>query len=103
MSYLDRPRDLPPVPPGAHLQDILDELQMTPYRLSRLLHVPQTAVGEILKGKRRITLEMAFRLGRLFGQSPQFWLNAQTDYDAEMAEASGLNERIAAEIEPLPV
>ena len=93
-------RDLPPVHPGEHLREILEDLDMTPYRLAKALHVPQTAIGEILKGKRAISLEMACRLGRLFGQSPQFWLNAQAHYEHEMAEASGLKERIAAEIIP---
>ncbi len=94
-------RDLPPIHAGEHLQELIDELGITPYRLAKALHVPQTAVGEILKGKRSISLEMACRLGCFFGQTPQFWRNLQAQYEQEMAEASGLTARIAAEVEPL--
>lgn len=41
----------------------------------------ETAVGQIVNGKRAITVRTAFMLSRAFGTSPEFWLNLQRDYD----------------------
>jgi len=69
-----------------HPGEILDEeflkpLDITAYRLSKDLHIPQTRISLILKGKRRITANTALRLSKYFGNSPQFWLNLQDEYD----------------------
>jgi addiction module HigA family antidote len=53
------------------------------YRLSKELHIPQTRISEILKGKRRITADTALRLSAFFGNSAKFWLSLQDDYDVE--------------------
>ena len=74
--------------PGEILKlDFLEPLNITPYRLSKDLSVAQTRIGEILAGKRSITADTALRLSRYFGNSPQFWLNLQTDYDLRQAQA----------------
>lgn len=44
-------------------------------------------VSHLLKGDRPVTAELALRLGRAFGQSPQYWLNLQTSYDLKVAQA----------------
>ncbi|MCL2722533.1 MAG: HigA family addiction module antitoxin, partial [Treponema sp.] len=43
----------------------------------------QTAISQIIKGNRRITVDMSLRLSRYFGNSAQFWLNLQNNYDLE--------------------
>ena len=54
-------------------------------------------VTDILNGKRGVSPETAMRRARYFGNSPRFWLNLQTTYELEVAEAE-LGERIAAEV-----
>ena len=78
---------LPNIHPGEILKlDFLEPLNITLYRLSKDLGVAQTRIGEILVGKRSITADTALRLSRYFGNSPQFWLNLQTDYDLRQAQ-----------------
>ena len=68
--------------PGEILdKEFLKPLDITAYRLSKDLHIPQTRISLILKGKRRITADTALRLSKYFGNSPQFWLNLQDEYD----------------------
>lgn len=74
--------------PNIHPGEILDKEFMMPlninaYRLSREIKTPKTRVSEIIKGKRRITADTALRLAKYFGNSPQFWLGLQNDYDLE--------------------
>jgi addiction module HigA family antidote len=65
------------------LEEFLIPLDITAYRLSKDLEIPQTRVSEILKGRRRITADTALRLSKYFGNSPKFWLGLQDDYDLE--------------------
>src|SRR5437588_10724653 len=66
---------LPNVHPGEILrEDYLIPLGMSSYRLAKGLGMTQTAVGEILQGKRAITPATALRLARFFGSTAEFWL-----------------------------
>ena len=72
------------VHPGEVLQEeFLLPLEITAYRLSKDLGIPQTRISEILKGRRRISADTALRLSRYFGNSAKFWLGLQDDYDLE--------------------
>jgi len=72
------------IPPGTILQEeFLEPLGITAYKLSKEIKVQQTAVSQIIKGSRRITVDMALRFSRYFGNSAQFWLNLQNHYDLE--------------------
>jgi len=72
------------IPPGNILQkEFMEPLGITAYKLSKEIKVQQTAVSQIIKGSRRITVDMALRLSRYFGNSVQFWLNLQNYYDLE--------------------
>ena len=71
-----------------HPGDVLKEEFLTPlgisaYRLSMDIAVPQTRISEILKGNRSITADTALRLSKYFGNSPNFWLGLQNDFDIE--------------------
>ncbi len=71
-----------------HTGEILNEEFLVPreisaYRLSKETFMPQTRIGEILKGNRRITADTALRLSRFFGTTAKFWLGLQDDYDLE--------------------
>jgi addiction module HigA family antidote len=54
---------------------------ITAYRLAKDTHMPATRVSEILKGRRRITADTALRLAAYFGNSADFWLGIQDEYD----------------------
>ncbi|MFC5626452.1 HigA family addiction module antitoxin [Algoriphagus winogradskyi] len=70
--------------PGEVLNlEFLEPLNITAYRLSKDLNIPQTRISEIIKGNRRITADTALRLSKYFGNSAKFWLGLQNDYDIE--------------------
>jgi len=72
------------VHPGEILNyEFLEPLEITAYRLSKDLKIPQTRISEILKGNRRITADTALRLSKYFGNSAKFWLGIQDDFDIE--------------------
>jgi antitoxin HigA-1 len=72
------------VHPGEILNyEFLEPLEITAYRLSKDLKIPQTRISEILKGNRRITADTALRLSKYFGNSAKFWLGLQDDFDIE--------------------
>jgi addiction module HigA family antidote len=78
-----------PVHPGEVLRDELEEIG---------LHIgvlPKT-VNEICRGKRGISAEMALKLSKALGGSPQFWLNLQNNW-----ELSQLDESVFERIEPI--
>ena len=70
--------------PGEVLQEeFMNPLEITAYRLSKDLGIPQTRISEILKGRRRVSADTAIRLSKYFGNSAKFWLGIQDDYDLE--------------------
>ena len=74
--------------PGTILyEEFMEPLSITAYKLSKEIKVQQTAISQIIKGRRRITVDMALRLARYFGNSAQFWLNLQNYYDLEVETA----------------
>jgi antitoxin HigA-1 len=82
--------------PGEVLQEeFLSELNISAYRLSKDISIPQTRISEIIKGNRRITADTALRLSKYFGNSPKFWLGLQDDYDIE-EESRLLEEQLSS-------
>lgn len=65
------------------LEEFLIPLEITAYRLSKDIGIPQTRISEILKGNRRITADTALRLSHYFSNSAKFWLGIQNDFDIE--------------------
>ena len=87
---------LPLVTPGEVLvAEFLQPLGLTEYRLAKDIGVPARRINEIVHGKRAITTDTAFRLSEYFGNSPQFWLNLQADYDLRRREREGGLPKIA--------
>ena len=88
--------------PGEVLQEeFLVPLNITAYRLSRDLLIPQTRISDIIKGNRRITADTALRLSRYFSNSAKFWLGLQDDYDIEeeqILKSKEINSIIPAKI-----
>ena len=70
--------------PGEVLrEEFMIPLEITAYRLSKDLGIPQTRISEILRGRRRVSADTALRLSKYFGNSAKFWLGLQDDYDLE--------------------
>ena len=89
---------IPLVTPGEILnEEFLKPLEISSYRLTEGTGMAATRISEILKGKRRITADTALRLSRYFGNSPDFWLGIQDEYDLRQ-EACRLEE----ELEKIP-
>jgi len=77
------------------LHEFLEPLEISAYRLSKDLKIPQTRISEIIKGRRRITADTALRLSKYFDNSAKFWLGLQDDFDIEKGKEnkeSELNE-----------
>ena len=75
---------LPNIHPGEILlEEFLNPMGLSAYRLSKDLGIPQTRTSQIIKGKRRITADTALRLSKYFGTTVKFWLGLQNDYDIE--------------------
>jgi antitoxin HigA-1 len=70
--------------PGEILQEeFLIPLELSAYKLSKDIGIPQTRISEILKGNRRVTADTALRLSKYFGTTAKFWLGLQDDFDIE--------------------
>jgi addiction module HigA family antidote len=94
-------KKLPPIHPGEILmEEFLEPMGISQYRLAKDISVPPRRINEIVHGKRSITADTALRLGRFFGMSPQFWLNLQTRYDLEVTEDL-LEDRLDEEVHAL--
>jgi addiction module HigA family antidote len=91
-----------PIHPGEMLrEDFLPDYGLTVSALADALGVSRQTVNELLRERRSVSPEMALRLSRLFGNSPEFWLNAQRVVDLwDAAEEIGTQVR---RIKPLTV
>ena len=58
-------------------------LEISAYKLSKDIGIPQTRVSALVKGNRRITADTALRLSKYFGNTAKFWLGLQDDFDIE--------------------
>ncbi|MBK7310072.1 MAG: HigA family addiction module antidote protein [Sphingobacteriaceae bacterium] len=65
------------------LEEFLVPLEISAYRLSKDIGIPQTRISQVVKGNRRITADTALRLSKYFGNSAKFWLGLQDDFDIE--------------------
>jgi len=89
---------LSPIHPGeVLLEEFLVPIGLSQNRLALSIGVSPRRINEIVLGKRRISAETALRLARYFGNSPQFWLGLQSDYDLDVA-ADVLGDRLDHEV-----
>jgi addiction module HigA family antidote len=74
-----------PIHPGEILmEEFLEPLGISQYRLAKDISVPPRRINEIVHGKRSITADTGLRLARFFGTTERFWLNLQVRYDLEV-------------------
>ena len=88
----------PPIHAGEILlQEFLEPMELSQYRLAKDISVPPRRINEIVHGKRAITADTALRLARYFGTTERFWLNLQTRYVLEVEKAR-LKGRLSKEV-----
>ncbi len=94
-------KKIPPVHPGEILlEEFLNPMGITQYRLAKDINVPARRINEIVHGKRAITANTALRLGKYFNMSPQFWINLQSHYDLEV-EIDNISDELESEVKVL--
>jgi addiction module HigA family antidote len=80
---------IPNIMPGEILlEEFLKPFNISAYRLAKETHIPATRISQILKGNRKISVDTALRFSRFFGNSADFWLGIQNEYDLREERAS---------------
>lgn len=91
-------KKLKPVHPGeVLLEEFLKPMELSQNRLAINIGVDARRINEIVHGKRRVTADTSLRLSRFFGNSAQFWMGLQSDYDLDLAEDE-LGDRLEREV-----
>ncbi len=94
-------KKLPIIHPGKILlEEFLEPMNISQYRLAKDITVPPRRINEIVKEKRGISADTALRLSRYFGTSAQFWMNLQNQYELESQEEL-LANRLVNEVKVL--
>ena len=94
------PRTIKPTHPGEMLrEDFLPDYGLTTAGLAEALGVSRQTINEVLREKRAVSPVMALRLAQLFGNTPEFWLNAQRACDLWQAKRD--NQTEIGKIKPL--
>ena len=89
---------IPPLHPGVVLyEEFLQPLKISQNRIARDLAISPRRINEVVHGKRSVTADTALRFSIYFGNSAQFWLGLQMDYDLDTAEDQSL-ERLRREV-----
>ena len=99
---MDEKNGMRPVHPGEILSEELETLGLSANALAKALDVSLDRVTAILNGQQSVTADIALRLARYFGMTPQVWLNLQKTYELRQAEID-VGERIAKRVKPRQV
>jgi addiction module HigA family antidote len=92
-------RKLAPIHPGeVLLEDFLNPMGISQYRLARNISVPARRINEIVHATRRVTADTALRLSRYFGTTDGFWINLQSRFDLE-EQKDLLGDRLRKEVQ----
>jgi addiction module HigA family antidote len=70
-----------PAHPGGIIEDAIEDLGLSVTAAARVLGVSRVVLLEVINGKAAVSAEMAVRLSKAFGSSPDFWLRLQLNYD----------------------
>jgi addiction module HigA family antidote len=91
---------IPPIHPGEILlEEFLDPMGISQYRLAKDINVPAVRINDIILGKRGISADTALRLAKFFGMSVEFWTGIQSEYEVAMAK-NRIEDRLDREIRP---
>jgi len=92
-----------PIHPGEILlEEFLKPINLSQNKIALAIRVPARRINEIVLGKRRISADTALRLAKFFGNSAQFWLGLQMDYDLDIT-ADQIGDIINKEVSTAPV
>ncbi len=90
---------IPPIHPGETLWgEFLEPMGISLSQTAKSLSVQESLINDIVQCKKSVTADIALRLGRYFGMSPQFWMGLQNHYDLAIAEDE-LENRFEQEVE----
>jgi antitoxin HigA-1 len=92
LSFVTTINDFISTPGEILLEEFLEPLGISQYRLAKAIGKPQSAISDIVHARRVITAEMAWLLGKALGTSAQFWLNLQQTYDLKTLDTTRANE-----------
>lgn len=88
MSFVTTINDFISTPGEILLEEFLEPMNISQYRLAKAIGKSQSAISDIVHGRRAISAEMAWLLGEALGTTAQFWLNLQTTYDLKTIDYS---------------
>jgi antitoxin HigA-1 len=91
-----KPRAPIAVHPGKMLKEILEQNNITQSQLARHLGMSQSKINEICRGKRGVSIEMAYQLSKALRSSPEFWMNLQKNWEMKQVDQSKFSD-----IEPI--
>ena len=92
---------MPPIHPGEILrEEFMVPLGLSANALAIALRVPAPRINDIARERRGITADTALRLSRYFGNSAEFWLGLQADYDLKLARIEA-GKQIDREVAPM--
>lgn len=87
-TYLVPSHGMRPIHPGEVLrEEFLVPYQLTAHALSMALQVPAPPINDVVRERRAITVDTALRLSKFFGNSAEFWIGLQTDYNVTVARS----------------
>ena len=87
--YMAPANGMRPIHPGEVLrEEFLLPYKLSAHALSMALQVPAPRINDIARERRAITVDTALRLAKFFGNSAEFWMGLQTDYDMAVARLS---------------
>ena len=79
------------------VEEFLNPLEITPYRLAKDLGVSTSSILDLVHNKRKISVEMSLRLSKYFGTTSKFWLNMQNELDLREAQ-----EKLGDDLDKIP-
>jgi len=79
-------------------KDFMEPLDLNASRLSKMLSVPANRICDIIRGRRAITADTAFRLAKCFGTSAKLWMNLQSRYELEKAQYERVPELVEQQV-----
>lgn len=96
-------KKIAPIHPGEILfEEFLKPMNLSQNKIALAIRVPARRINEIVLGKRRISADTALRLAKYFGNSAQFWLGLQMDYDLDIT-ADQIGDIINKEVTSAPI
>ena len=79
--------------PGAYIEDIIDDLNITQSEFAKRMNTSSKTISTLVRGKSKLTPDLAFRLADLSGIDAGTWLSLQHEYDLKMLKIEEAREK----------